>query len=411
MQPAAAPTRPTFEQWRVLAMLVICVLVNYLDRGNLSISLTNVKSDLHLSVEQLGWLNTGFFWTYAVCQIPAGWLLDRFDVYRLLGASFFLMSLATALTGFVESFAMLFTLRLAVGLGASAAFPSFSKILASDYQESYRGRTNAAIDLGTKVATPLGILLGGSFLVHWSWRAMFLVMGLSAMLWIPLWFRWRPRVHVNVPKAARTAPPPTSELLRQRSVWGSFIGLYCLNSAWYFLLQWFPFYLEHERHFSKQRMAVLGSLPFWLLAVSTTNAGWIADAWIERGGNPTIVRKTFLVTGMLFCTLLLPAGMISDDRWSIALFTFACFTFGMTTSNHWGVTQTLAGPTAAGKWTGMQNAVGNLAGITMGWATGQIVAQTHSFRLAFVLVAVMVVIGAASYALVIGRIEPIRWKS
>src|SRR5262245_24580512 len=139
MQPAAAPTRPTFEQWRVLAMLVICVLINYLDRQNLSVSLTNVKSDLHLSVEELGWLSTGFFWTYAVCQIPAGWLLDRIDVYRLLGASFFLMSLATALTGFVESFAMLFILRLAVGVGAAAAFPSFSKILASDYQERHRG--------------------------------------------------------------------------------------------------------------------------------------------------------------------------------------------------------------------------------------------------------------------------------
>ncbi len=124
-----------------------------------------------------------------------------------------------------------------------------------------------------------------------------------------------------------------------------------------------------------------------------------------------MVRKTFLVTGMLMCTLLLPAGMIEDDWWSIALFTVACFTFGMTTSNHWGVTQTLAGPAAAGKWTGMQNFVGNLAGITMGWITGAILKQTHSFHLAFVLVAVMVVIGAIGYAFVIGRIEPIRWRS
>jgi cyanate permease len=114
---------------------------------------------------------------------------------------------------------------------------------------------------------------------------------------------------------------------------------------------------------------------------------------------------------MLMCTLLLPAGMVSDDWWSIALFTLACFTFGMTTSNHWGVTQTLAGPAAAGKWTGMQNFVGNLAGITMGWITGVILKQTHSFHLAFVLVAVMVVIGAISYGFIVGRIEPIRWRS
>jgi sugar phosphate permease len=404
------PPRATFEQWRVLAMLVVCVLVNYLDRNNLSVAATNVEHDLFLDKAQLGTVFSAFFWTYSFCQLIAGWAVTRFDVYRVLGASFFLMSLATILTSLVNSLVPLFALRLLVGIGAAAAFPAFSKILASDYPESQRGKANAAIDFGTKVATPLGILVGGTFLVHWNWRVMFAVMGAGAMLWIPLFFHWRPRVHVNQAKAVLAAPPTTAELLSQRSVWGTFLGLYCLNSAWYFLLTWFPYYLEHERHFSKQRMAVLGSVPFWLLAVSTTLSGWIADAWIARGGDPTRVRKTFLVTGMLMCTLLLPAGMIQDDTWSIALFTLACFTFGMTTSNHWGVTQTLAGPAAAGKWTGMQNFVGNLAGITMGWVTGKIVEQTHSFYLAFVLVAVMVVIGAASYAFIVGRVETIRWR-
>jgi nitrate/nitrite transporter NarK len=121
------------------------------------------------------------------------------------------------------------------------------------------------------------------------------------------------------------------------------------------------------------------------------------------------VRKTFLVTGMLMCTLLLPAAMASDDNVSIALFTLACFTFGMTTSNHWGVTQTIAGPAAAGKWTGLQNAVGNVAGVTMPWITGKIVQETHSFYWAFVLVAMMVTVGAVSYAFLVGRVEPIAW--
>jgi MFS family permease len=410
MEPTQPP-RATFEQWRVLAMLVVCVLVNYLDRNNLSVAASNVKHDLFLDDQQLGTVFTAFFWTYSFCQLIAGWMVTRFDVYRVLGASFFLMSLATALTSLVDGLLPLFALRLLVGIGAAAAFPAFSKILASDYPESQRGKANSAIDFGTKIATPLGIMVGGTFLVHWNWRAMFVVLGAGAMLWIPLFFHWRPRVHVQRSKAIAIAPPSTAELLGQRSVWGTFLGLYCLNSAWYFLLTWFPYYLEHERHFSKQRMALLGSIPFWLLAISTTLSGWIADAWIARGGSPTRVRKTFLVTGMLMCTLLLPAGMVSDDWWSIALFTLACFTFGMTTSNHWGVTQTLAGPAAAGKWTGMQNFVGNLAGITMGWITGVILKQTHSFHLAFVLVAVMVVIGAISYGFIVGRIEPIRWRS
>jgi len=411
MESSPNPPRATFEQWRVLAMLVVCVLINYMDRTNLSVSATDLKHDLGLTPEQIGLLLSAFFWSYSVCQIPAGWLLDRFDVYRVLAAGFFLMSLATAITAAVEGFAPLFALRLTVGIGAAVAFPAFSKILASDYQEAQRGKANAAIDLGTKISTPVTMLFGGLIVAHSNWRVLFVILGLGAMLWIPLWFRWRPRVHVAQAKVAVGPPPPMLELLKQRSVWGTFIGLYCLNSAWYFLITWFPYYLVNERHFSKDRMAVLGSLPFWLLAISTTLSGWIADMWIARGGNPTVVRKTFLVTGMLMCTLLLPAALVSDDRVSIALFTLACFTFGMTTSNHWGVTQTLAGPAAAGKWTGLQNAFGNVAGVTMPWITGIIVQRTQSFYWAFVLVAVLVALGAISYAFIVGRIETIRWRS
>ena len=158
-------------------------------------------------------------------------------------------------------------------------------------------------------------------------------------------------------------------------------------------------------------MAVLGSVPFWLLAVSTTLSGWASDSWISHGGTPTRVRKTFLITGMLMCTLLLPSAVAADDTVSIALFTLACFFFGMTTSNHWGVTQTMAGPAAAGKWTGIQNAFGNLAGVSMPWITGIIVDRTKSFHMAFVLVAVMVVLGAASYGFLVGRLEPIHWQN
>ena len=407
------PPRATFEQWRVLAMLVVCVLVNYLDRGNLSVSATHLTRDLALSPERMGVLLSAFSWTYVFFLLAAGWLLDRFDVYRLLAAGFFIMSISTALTALVTGFTPLLVLRLGVGMGGSVAFPAFSKILAGNFAETQRGKANAAIDFGTKTAPAIGMLLGGLIIAHQGWRALFAILGLVPLVWIPLWFWWRPKTHVAQEAAAALAldPPPTTlELLGQRSVWGTFFGLFCLNSAWYFLITWFPYYLEKERHFSTERMAVLGSLPFWMLAVSTTLSGWTADRWIARGGAPTLVRKTFLLTGMLMCTLLLPAGIVKDDAVSIGLFTLACFAFGMTTSNHWGVTQTIAGPAAAGKWTGMQNAFGNVAGITTPWITGLIVGRTHSFYWAFVLVALAAALGACSYGFLVGKVEPIQWR-
>ena len=403
---------PAFEQWRLLGLLVVCVLINYLDRGNLSVAASDITRDLSLTPAQMGALMSSFYWTYAVCQLLAGWLLDRFDVYRVLAAGFFLMSAATALTSLVNGFALLLVFRLMVGLGASVAYPAFSKILAGDYLESQRGKANAFIDAGSKLAPALGMILGGLIMVRFGWRPLFLILGLGAMAWIPFWFGWRPRAHVALETAAPAGRPPSMlRLLRHRSVWGTFFGLYSLNSAWYFLITWFPYYLIRERHFSTERMAVFGSLPFWLLAASTTISGWASDRWILRGATPTRVRKTFLITGMLGCTLLLPAALAPSDTVSMALFTLACFAFGMATSNHWAITQTMAGPAAAGKWTGMQNAFGNLAGVTTPWITGIIVGRTQSFHWAFVLVAVMVILGACSYGLVVGRLEPIRWDA
>ncbi|MDP2999414.1 MAG: MFS transporter [Bryobacterales bacterium] len=401
-----------FEQWRLLGLLVVCVLINYLDRGNLSVAASDITRDLSLTPAHMGLLLSSFYWTYAVCQLLAGWLLDRFDVYRVLAAGFFLMSAATALTSLVNGFALLLAFRLMVGLGASVAYPAFSKILASDYLESQRGKANAFIDAGSKLAPALGMILGGLIMVRFGWRPLFLILGLGAMVWIPFWFGWRPRAHLALETAAPVVRPPGMlRLLRHRSVWGTFFGLYSLNSAWYFLITWFPYYLIRERHFSTERMAVFGSLPFWLLAASTTLSGWASDRWILRGATPTLVRKTFLIAGMLGCTLLLPAALAPNDTVSMALFTIACFAFGMATSNHWAITQTMAGPAAAGKWTGMQNAFGNLAGVTTPWITGVIVGRTQSFHWAFVLVAVMVILGACSYGLVVGRLEPIRWDA
>jgi MFS transporter, ACS family, D-galactonate transporter len=165
-----------------------------------------------------------------------------------------------------------------------------------------------------------------------------------------------------------------------------------------------------ERHFTMKEMAVLGSVPFWGLAVSTTICGWASDNLIMRGVSATRVRKAFAASGLLLCTLVLPAAMIDSANISVVLITFAYLAFGLCTSNHWAITQTLAGPSAAGKWTGMQNGFGNLAGVVAPLVTGLIVSRTGSFYLAFVVVAILLVVGATSYVFVIGPLVPVDWK-
>ncbi len=404
----AAPA--TFEQWRFLALLVAAVFFYYIDRGILSVSGSDITKELSLSPSQMGMLLSSFFWTYAACQLLSGWLIDRFDVHWVFGIGFLIWSLATAATGFVGSFGALLIFRLLLGFGESVAYPAFSKIIASDYAENQRGTANALIDAGSKLGPALGTLLGGLIVARYGWRYLFIILGFGALVWLPFWVLWTPRKHTEV-KAARILGyvPGMLEMLKVRSVWGTFFGLFAINYAWYFMISWFPYYLIKVRHFSTERMAVLGSIPFVLIGIAAMIGGTWADRLIARGGTPTRVRKTFLISGLLMNVLLLPAGMAESDVVSMGLFFIACFAFGFTTANHWAVTQTIAGPDVAGKWTGMQNAFGNLAGVIGPWLTGIIVEKTGSFYLAFVAVAIVVVLGALSFAFMIKEIKPQQW--
>lgn len=401
-------------QWRLLALLVAAVFINYIDRSNLSVSAEEITKELSLTPSQMGMLLSGFFYTYAACQLLSGWLIDRFEVHLVFGIGFLIWSLATAATGFVGGFYSLMGFRLLLGFGESVAYPAFSKIIASDYEESQRGMANALIDAGSKLGPALGTLVGGLIVAKYGWRSLFLILGFGALLWLPFWMIWAPRkskihLHHNSASPVNTYMPSMWELLQIRSVWGSFFGLFAINYTWYFMVTWFPSYLIKARHFSTERMAVLGSIPFLMIGVAAVLAGWWADRLISKGGSPTKVRKSFIAGGLLLNTLMLPASMAESDTLSLGLFFAACFALGLTTANHWAVTQTMAGPLAAGKWTGMQNAFGNIAGVIAPLVTGIIVERTGSFYLAFVAVAVVVVLGAASFVFVIEDIKPIAW--
>jgi len=407
---AVPTTRPSLVQWVVLALLVVSIGVNYIDRGTLAVASPFLIAELHLTKTQLGTLFSTFFWTYAAFQLVAGWLVDRYDVRYVLGAGFFIWSAATLLTGLADSFAAIFALRLLLGMGESVAYPSYSRILAGSFPERHRGTANALIDAGSKCGPALGVLIGGLVVAHFGWRALFLVLGFGGLLWLIPWGIWGPHpASVKLPQ--KQDCPGILEILGKRSAWGTFLGLFCVNYAWYFLVFWLPPYLVMERHFSANMMAVLGSLPFWGLALSSALSGWASDLWIARGGSPTRVRKTFMAGGMLLSTLILPAAIVRDPTIAMVLLVVTCLCFGLFTSNLWAITQTLAGPKAAGKWTGWQNMFGNFAGIFGPWFTGKIVDSTGQFLLAFVAVVGALVIGAFAFTVVVGELKPVQWRS
>ena len=402
-------TRPARTQLIVLGLLVISICINYIDRGTLSVAAPFLAKDLQFNGTQLGKLFSAFFWTYALFQLVAGWLVDRYDVRWVLGLGFLIWSLSTSLTGLAGSFAAIFAFRLLLGMGESVAYPSYSRILAGSCPERHRGKANALIDAGSKCGPAMGVLIGGLVINQYGWRALFIALGLGSLAWLAPWAVWGPRP-ANPRQGHRQWSPGILAILRRRDAWGTFLGLFCVNYAWYFLVFWLPSYLVMERHFSAKMMAIFGSMPFWGVALSSIAGGWASDLWIAHGGSPTRVRKTFAAGGMLLSTLLLPAALVRDPSMCMVLLILASLLFGLFTSNIWAITQTLAGPEAAGKWTGWQNMFGNFAGIVAPWVTGRIVDATGQFLLAFVATCGALVLGAVAYLAIVGELKPAEWR-
>lgn len=394
----------------VAALLALSVFINYIDRGSLSIAAPALSEELHFSPAQLGILLSAFFWTYAGFQIVSGWLVDRFNVNWVLAGGFFIWSCATATTGLVHGFQMILIMRLLLGTGESVAFPAYSKILAKHFPETLRGRANALIAAGIAAGPAFGIFLGAILMARYGWRPVFIGLGLLSLMWLLPWMRWMPN-GPGLPVAAKEQTPSLFEILQQRSAWGTFGGLFAYNYLSYFLLTWLPYFLVHESHFSMESMGKIGGAAYLVLASSALISGWVSDAWIARGGGTTRVRKTFTALGLSLGSIFCMAVVVfsSSTRVAVLFLFLTCAAAGLCTSNLWAITQTLAGPLAAGKWSGLQNFVGNFAGIVSPALTGFVVERTGHFFWAFAATASVLLAGAVSWAFVVGRIEPVQW--
>jgi MFS family permease len=358
----------------------------------------------------MGLLFSAFFWSYAVFQLVAGWLVDRYDVKHVFSAGFLLWCLATASVGWIAGFGWLVAARVMLGIGESVAYPAYSRILARDFPEHRRGLANALVDAGSKVGPALSTLAGGLLVSHFGWRALFLGMGLGGLLWLVPWVLFAPSGGRSSPTQGPSRPTSMLEILRRREAWGTSLGMFSLGYVWYFLLSWLPSYLVSERGLSMQSMAVLGSLPFFAMAATSVLGGWLSDLLIRRGASVTRVRKTFVNSGLLLCCVtLLPAAVVASPGLCVVLLVVSCASLGLFTSNVWAITQTLAGPRAAGSWTGIQNAIGNLGGVVSPLLTGMVVARTGSYYLAFLIASAMLVLGALSYLILVGQISPLQW--
>jgi MFS transporter, ACS family, D-galactonate transporter len=395
---------------RVLFLMALSVLINYIDRSNLSIAAPLIKDELGITGTQLGTLLSAFFYTYGLLQIPAGWLVDRFDVKWVFALGFFVWSASTAVTGLLHGFAALLIARVVLGVGESIAFPSYGKIIGGHFQESHRGFANSIVMTGLALGPALGMWIGGNVIGRFGWRPFFIALGVLGLLWLVPWWIWMPRRTGQTKSTDGLGLSGILEILRQRSAWGTCICLLSFNYSSYLLVTWLPFYLTRERGFSMHGMARAGGLVYLLYAAACAGFGKLSDQWVRAGASPTTVRKTVAIVGYAGMGLFLAITAVVPSPaflWTLAL---TGIFLGIASCNIWAMSQTLAGPKMVGRWIGVQNFVGNFAGAVAPWLTGFLLDRTGHFSWAFFITTAVAWIGALSWIFIVGRIEPVEWS-
>lgn len=407
MATAAGP-RATRNVANLLVLLLgTAIFLNYVDRGSIAVAAPVMKGELGLSNEAYGWAVSAFFWVYAPVQLFAGWLCDRFSVYRLLALGILLWAASTLLMGFVGGFASLFVLRVMLGVGESLAFPGSSKIIARHVPPERRGVANAALAMGIALGPAVGTLAGGLMVAQWGWRAMFFVFGAMTLLWLAPWAQ-----------TVRALPTgghldggervPVGALIGRWSLWSMSIVHALGNYCFYFLLAWLPLFLTKSRGFSIGEMAWLASLGYAVQGACAFGYGHFSDWWTRSGRSEAYCRRWMMVASQTVAAAAILGLAFAHSAVAIGvLLCLAGAASAALSMNLYAIAQMFAGPRAAGTWVGVQNAIGNLSGIFGPIVTG-IIVDRAGYESAFYVTAAVAAVGALWWAVGVPKIEQVR---
>jgi MFS family permease len=403
----AEPASPTRTALPVVGLLALVLFINYVDRGALPTAAHLIQDDLHLDEKQLGLLFSAFFWTYTLVQVPMGWLAERYGAHRVLAAGLAVWAVATVCVGFVHSFAMLLVLRLLLGVGESVGFPCVAKLVAAVAPVKSLGMANGIVACGYLFGPAVGTYAGGIVMAADGWRAAFVLFGGLSLLWLIPWSR------VTLPlRATRRSDadrPLLRDILAQPSLWGTALGLLSSNYVFYFMLTWMPYYLVRERGFSTVEMAQIAGFAYVINALSAITAGWIQDRLIRRGFSANGVYKvTMAIAHLGFVACMVTMAMGARPLALAAMF-FYQFLCGAQSPGVYAVPQILAGPSATGRWVGIQNSVGSFAGVVAPAATGFLVGTTHHFTAAFLLAAAASLFGLIGWIAMLPKLALLPW--
>jgi MFS family permease len=416
-----------FRRGWVCVFLITLTTINYADRVALSVAATPIRAEFNLSQVQMGYLLSSFLWTYVLCLIPVGLLVDRFGGKIVNGLGIFLWSAATVLTGFAPSFLFMLGSRLAMGMGESTSWPASNRIIREWFPASERGLANAIFGAGSAAGPAIGAVTISYLVGSYGWRTGFVVAGAVGFIWVLAWFlvfdrpekvRWLGSVEREKILRERDGAPgmatgrgsPLSYLLRQRSVWGLFFTQGSEVYGGYMLITWLPTYLQQAKGLSLMNAGMLTAVPFALASVFGVVLGWVSDWLLTPEAVQAGRRRSMIAVMLLGISMILLVPLI-DRLWIIIMILSVVRALGIAGSalNFALVTDLVRDRADIGKVTATTVVGGNSFGLMAPIVTGYIIALTGSFDRAFIVAGLLPLAGAAATFLMTRKpIEPHR---
>ncbi len=387
----------------LVLMLAAAVFLHALDRSSLSLAAVAVRAELRLSNTVMGMLLSSFFWTFVPAQFAAAWAIRRYGALPTLAAGLMLWSLATGATSLVNGAASLLAIRLVIGFAEAATFPATAQLIAVNVPPARFGQANGSLNAGLMLGNAASSLLGGALLVWLGWRYLFMVFGCLSIGWFFAVRIARPRVIEIID--GKTAGSNFRWLLSRREFWVASFGQCASNYPYFLMVTWLPIYLVQSHGYSTLGMASLVTTFFVLSAATGLCSGIAADRMIAKGHSITAVRK-----GMILAACLIGAGcmiLCAQPSPQFGIAGVLCFSIasGLSGSSLFAISQTLAGPRAAGDWMALQNALGSVSGIVAPLATGMILDRTGDFDVAFYFAALILLMGFVVWLVGINRVD------
>lgn len=391
-----------------LVLFIICLmyLITYIDRVNLGTAGPVLKKELNISQTEFGTAIAAFAYPYALFQIFGGWMSDRLGPRLTLTICGVVWSLATILIGYVEGAISLIAVRVLLGIGEGAAFPTATRALASWLPKERRGFaqgiTHAFARFGNAVASPIVAYL----ILLYTWRGSFIVVGLASLVWVLIWalfFRDEPRAHPMISKAEIDALPAATSLeSRKRIPWRRlFLRIlpvtltdFCYGWILWLYSFWLPSFFSNQYHLKLTDSALFTAGVLFAGVVGDTVGGLVSDFIVKRTGRSSYGRTGVIVVGFLGSFACMVPILYVSDLTTIALCLSGAFFFAeLIVAPIWAVPMDIA-PEYSGTASGFMNFGFGVAGMISPIVIGKIIDVTHRWDYPFVVSLGFLLLGA-----------------